>query len=59
MNPNAEDKEKLRLINKYRPMIAKHFGLKEEEVFPMTCKKHKIKMKIGEHGWYCEKCKGG
>lgn len=59
MNPNAENSEKIRIINKYRPIIAKRCKLKEEEVFAMTCHKHKIKMKIGEHGWYCEKCKEG
>ena len=57
MNPHGELIEKIKLINKYRPSIAKNLGLKEENVFPAMCKKHKINMKIGKYGWYCEKCK--
>lgn len=37
MESTAEDIKRLQIIAKYRPILAKKLGLKEEEVFP----KHK------------------
>lgn len=57
MKTVGEEVIKIGLIEMYRPRIAKNLGLKEEDVFPKTCLKHKEKMLKNNNEWYCSKCK--
>lgn len=57
MKKVGEEIVRYELIEKYRPRIAKHLGLKEEDVFPKICPKHKEKMHKEENEWYCSKCR--